>query len=119
MQETAGPPSYEELLDRFKAVLNHALLEGHLSPACLTFDLVVVQAVGDVVRAVRDGSLTNELVNEACRAFAKYAADQDAAQRPTSSRRHGLSNTISRPSRAGTAIEQSLSRVDMRPATRP
>jgi hypothetical protein len=83
MQETAGPRSYEELLDCFKAVLNHALLEGHLSPACLTFDLAVVHAVGDVVRAVRDGSLTNELVSEACKAFAKYAADQDVAQRST------------------------------------
>jgi hypothetical protein len=84
MGETAGPPSYEELLHTFKAVLNHALRQGELLPTCLSFDLAVVQAIGDVARAAGDGSPTRELVGVACQAFAKYAVEQEAAQRSKS-----------------------------------
>ena len=57
----------------FKAVLNHALRQGELLPICLSFDLAVMQAIGDVARAAADGSPTRELVGEACKAFATYA----------------------------------------------
>jgi hypothetical protein len=62
-------------------VLNHALRQGELSPTCLTFGLTVVQAIGDVARVAYDGSPVSELISKACKAFAKYAAEQDAAHR--------------------------------------
>jgi hypothetical protein len=70
----------DDLLHTFEAVLKHALRHGELPPTCLAFNLAVVQAVGDVARAARDHSPTRELVTEAWRAFAKYAADHQAAQ---------------------------------------
>jgi hypothetical protein len=85
MGETAGPPADDDLLHAFKAVLNHALRHGELPATCLAFDLAVVQAVGDVARAARDSSPTRELVAEACMAFAKYAAEQEAVQGSKSS----------------------------------
>jgi hypothetical protein len=39
----------------------------------LDFDLALIQVLGDVVRAVRDGSRTGDLVRAAFRAFAEYA----------------------------------------------
>jgi hypothetical protein len=80
MAESAEPPSYEELVHTFKAVLGYVLHEGQLPPTCLLFDLALVQALGDVARAVNDGSPTRELETMACKAFAKFAADQEAAQ---------------------------------------
>ncbi len=79
MGETAGLLAHDDLLYAFKAVLKHALRYGELPPTCLAFDLAVVQAVGDVARAASDSSPIRVPVTEACMAFAKYAAGQDAA----------------------------------------
>jgi hypothetical protein len=81
MAETTTPPSDEKLLHTFIAVLNHALREGELPPTCLTFDLTVMQAIGDMARAAHDGRPTQELMSKACKAFARYTAEQQAAQR--------------------------------------
>jgi hypothetical protein len=69
------------LLRTFIAVLNHALRQGELSPTCLTFDLTVMQAIGEVARAAYDGSPTRDPISKACKAFAKYAVQHEAAQR--------------------------------------
>lgn len=81
MRETAEPRSYEEQVNTFKSILNHVLREGELPPACLTYDLPLVEALGDVARAAQDGSATHELIGEAVREFAKYAAKHDPPQR--------------------------------------
>jgi hypothetical protein len=73
MDDASRPPSYEEKLQTFSAVVRHILERGELLPACLDFDLALIQVLGDVVRAVRDGSRTGDLVRDACRAFAEYA----------------------------------------------
>jgi hypothetical protein len=72
MNDDYRSPSYEEKLRTFRVVLRHILERGELPPACLDFDLALIQALGDVVRAVRDGSRTSDLVRDACRAFAEY-----------------------------------------------
>jgi hypothetical protein len=81
MAQTTTQPSYEELLHTFIAVLNHVLRHGELPPTCLTFDFTVVQAIGDVARAAHDGRPTQELISKACKAFARYTAEQQVAQR--------------------------------------
>jgi hypothetical protein len=68
------------LLHTFIAVLNHAMCQGELSPTCMTFDLHVMQAVGDVARAAHEGSPSRELISKACKAFAKFAAQHEASQ---------------------------------------
>ena len=73
MDDASRPPSYEEKLQTFRAVVRHILERGELLPACLDFDLALIQVLGDVGRAVRDGSRTGDLVRDACRAFAEYA----------------------------------------------
>lgn len=72
--------SYDELLHAFKAALRHALLTGRLSPICADFDVALIFAIGDVARAVRDGSRTNDLVREACRVFGQYAVHHDSGE---------------------------------------
>ena len=72
MDDTSRSPSYEEKLQTFRVVLRHILERGELLPACLDFDLALIQVLGDVVRAVRDGSRTGDLVRDAFRAFAEY-----------------------------------------------
>lgn len=76
MGEPAGSLVHDDMQRAFNSVLKHALRHGELPPTCLAFDIAVVQAVGDVARAARDNSPTNQLVTEACLAFAKYAAEQ-------------------------------------------
>lgn len=73
MDDASRSPSYEQKLHTFRVVLRHILERGELLPACSDFDFALIQALGDVVRAVRDGSRTGDLVRDACRAFAKYA----------------------------------------------
>ncbi len=78
MTEIADPAPYEELLHSFKvAVLKHVLREGDLPPTCLNFDLSLIQALGDIAQRTRWES-TRELAAEAFRAFANYAAEQNA-----------------------------------------
>lgn len=72
MDDASRSPSYEEKLQTFRGVLRHILERGELPPACLDFDLALIQVLGDVVRAVRDDSRTDDLVRDACRAFAEY-----------------------------------------------
>jgi hypothetical protein len=62
-------------------VLNHALRQGELPATCSTFDSTVVQAIGEVAHAAHDGNPNPELISQACKTFAKYAAQQEAAQR--------------------------------------
>ncbi len=76
MGEPAGSLVHDDLQHAFKSVLKHVLRHGELPPTCLAFDLSVVQAVGDVARAARDNSPTNQWITEACPAFAKSAAEQ-------------------------------------------
>jgi hypothetical protein len=73
MDDASRSPSYEEELQTFRVVLRHILERGELLPACLNFDLELIQALGDVLRAVRDGSRTGDLARDAYRAFAEYA----------------------------------------------
>jgi hypothetical protein len=80
MKRTAESPAQDELLHTFTSVLKHALRHGELPPACLAFDLEVVQAVGDVARAARDSSPTRELVSEAWMAFTKHSPEQEAVR---------------------------------------
>lgn len=68
---------YDELLRAFKDAVIYALRTGQLSPICADFDVALIYAIGDVARAVRDGSRTADLVREACRAFGQYAVHQD------------------------------------------
>jgi hypothetical protein len=98
MDEASRSPLYDEKLQTFRVVLRHILECGELLPACSNFDLGLVQALGDVVRAVRDGSRTGDLVREARRAFAEYALRNEGTMhlslRPrdvrASSRRAGI-----------------------------
>jgi hypothetical protein len=73
MDDVSRSPSYEEKLQTFRVVLRHIVERGELLPACLDFDLALIQVLGDVLRAVGDGSRTGDLVRDACRAFAEYA----------------------------------------------
>jgi hypothetical protein len=51
----------------------------------LDFDLALIQVLGDVVRAVRDGSRTGDLARDACRAFAEYAFQNEGIMQPRAS----------------------------------
>ena len=73
MDDASRLPSHEEQLQTFRVVVRHILEHGELPPACLDFDLALIQKLGDVVRAVRDGSRTGDLVRDAWRVFAEYA----------------------------------------------
>ena len=73
MDDASRSSSYEEKLQTFRVLVKHTLESGELLPACLDFDLALIQVLSDVVRAVRDGSRTGDLVRDACRAFAEYA----------------------------------------------
>jgi hypothetical protein len=73
MNDASRSSSYEEKLQTFRVVVGHILEHGELPSACLDFDLALIQVLGDVVRAVRDGSRTGDRVRDACRAFAEYA----------------------------------------------
>jgi hypothetical protein len=73
MDDASRLPSHEEELQAFRVVVRHILDHGELPPACLDFDLALIQKLGDIVRAVRDGSRTGDLVRDAWRVFADYA----------------------------------------------
>jgi hypothetical protein len=73
MDDASRLPPYEEKLQTFRVVVRHILEHGELPPACLDFDLALIQKLGDIVRAVRDGSRTGDLVRDAWRVFAEYA----------------------------------------------
>ena len=77
MDDASRSPFYDEKLQTFRFVLRHILDRGELLPACSNFDLPLVQALGDVVRAVRDGSRTGDLVRDAYRTFAQSAFRND------------------------------------------
>jgi hypothetical protein len=85
MDDASRSPSYEERLETFRVVLRHLLEHGELLPACLDFDLALIQVLGDVVRAVRDGSRTGDLARDACRAFAEYAFQNEGIMQPRAS----------------------------------
>ena len=73
MDDDSRLPSYEEKFQTFKVVVRHVLEHGELPSACLDFDLVLIQKLGDIVRAVRDDSRTGDLVRDAWMVFAQYA----------------------------------------------
>jgi hypothetical protein len=77
MDDASRSLSYEGKLQTLRAVLRHILERGELLPACLVFDLKLIQVLGDVVRAVRDGSPTGDLVRDAYRTFAQSAFRND------------------------------------------
>ena len=73
MDDASRLPLYDEKLQTFRVAVRHILEHGELPPACLDFDLALIQKLGDIVRAVRDGSRTGDLVRDAWRVFAEYA----------------------------------------------
>ena len=86
MDDVSRSLSVEEELETFRVVLRHILERGELLPACLDFDLALIQVLGDVVRAVRDGSRTGDLVRDACRAFAEYAFQNEGTMQQQASK---------------------------------
>ena len=78
MDHASRLPSYDEKLQTFRAVVRHILERGELPSACLDFDVALIQKLGDIVRAARDGSRTSDLVRDAWRVFAEHAFRTEA-----------------------------------------
>jgi hypothetical protein len=76
-----APLSYEDMLQDFKNGLGRALSGATLPATLVMSDLSVTLPLLDIAHAVREKRPTRGLITRACAAFAKYAADQDAAQR--------------------------------------